>query len=63
MRRMMTWMMAAALFVAVSALPGCGSTKDGRNDGSGTKTQPTHDSGDTGSTDKNDSRKGSGSRY
>lgn len=61
MRWIMTWMMAATLFVAVAALPGCGSTNDGRNEGSGSKTQH-QDSGGTGSTNKNDSNKGSGSR-
>jgi len=62
MRTMMTWTMAAALFVAVAALPGCETPDDSQHDGSGSKTQDTHDSRDAGSKDKNDSKKGSGSK-
>jgi len=62
MRTMMTWMMAAAFFVGVAALPGCETSDDSQHDGSGTKTQTTKDADREGSDDKNSSNKGSGYR-
>ncbi len=59
----MRWMMAAALFTAVSALPGCETPDNSPNDGSGTKADTTED-GQTqeGSKEKKSPSTGSGYR-
>lgn len=63
MRWMMTWMMAATLFVVVSALPGCETPDDSHKDGSGTKSGTTDDgTNKQGSQDKDSERQGSGYR-
>lgn len=62
MRWMMTWMMAAALFVAVAALPACETPDDSHGDGSGSKTQTTKDADREGSENKDSSNTGSGYR-
>lgn len=62
MRWMMTWMMAATMFVAISALPGCEAPDNSSNDGSSSKTDTTED-GQTQEGSKEKKSPGTGSGY